>query len=185
MDNTKQKTCQVKIHDDKPCGRPLYDGEKCICHSGEARFWMATFSGEADFESATFSRETLFPATRFKKPVSFSLCQVSKEAVVTFDGEKLQEENEEMFSAEDDFTSCTFAEPRNVKFRKVLLEKCNFLETDVTGVQFVDITRAKKPKFLKWFPRDAVADEVSGHTDYKLIEQLYRRLQANYINNYR
>lgn len=109
-----------------------------------------------------------------------------------------------MFSAEADFISCIFGEPRNIKFRKVSLEKCQFLETDVSAVQFIDVTWDKKRKLI-WSKRNAVYDE--SHPDnlwliwknpkttepkyeppkfqYHLIAQLYRRLQANYINNYR
>ena len=360
MENTEQKTCQVEMHDDKQCGRPLYDGEKCICHSkkedkdvelfqkeldkifsddeaayydmtcfifpkdgyklpmnykkdtycyeatflgkadfegatfsgdadffyatfsgdadfsdakfsgkayffeakflgkanfftttflgeadfravkfsgethfseamfsgdaefgsaafsGDAIFWKLTFSGEARFGEATFSGEanfrmtmfseyanfirakflreanfngamfsgfTWFRLTRFEKRVIFH-CQVSKDAVVTFNGEKLGEEKEEMFPDGADFSSCIFAQPKNIMFRKLSLEKCEFLETDVTEVQFVDVAWASKPKFFKWFRRQAVCDEFSRKPDYKLIAQLYRRLQKNYIDNF-
>jgi uncharacterized protein YjbI with pentapeptide repeats len=258
MANNEQKTCQELMRYGIPCGRLLYDGEKCICHSekedkdvglfqeeldkifandeaeyydlthfvfprddyrlpreykkdtfflwatfsgeadfseatfsGEADFWSAmfsgdadfreaTFSGNADFREATFSGKTWFHSTRFKKPVGFAHCKVAKEAEVVFDGEELREVNEEMFLGEADFTSCSFAEPKNIKFRKVSLQKCKFLETDVSAVQFVDVTWEEKPKYFGLSSRNAVHDEVSNKTDnnYNLIAQLYRRLQA-------
>jgi len=153
--------------------------------SGYALFSRATFSGEAGFVGATFSRITWFYSTRFEKHADLSYCKVGKDAVVTFDGQELQKKNKDMFSARAYFMSCTFAEPKNVKFRKVSLGKCAFLETDLSGVQFVGATWAKKPKFFRWFPRNAVYDELAQNPEHKLIEQLYRRLQINYVNNYR
>ena len=29
----EERTCTSKMHDFKPCGRPLYDDEYCIFHS--------------------------------------------------------------------------------------------------------------------------------------------------------
>jgi len=267
----------------KPCGRQLYDGEKCICHSekedkdvalfqreldnifgdekaeyfdltkfifhkegyklpreykkdtyflvatfsGKARFYKATFSGKADFCAATFSRKasfsrvtfsgkadfrwatfsgtTRFDSTHFDKRVDFSFCRADKDARVIFDDEWPQEEKKKMFPVDAHFVWCNFSEPKNVTFRKVSLEKCEFLETDVTKVQFVDVTWARKHKFFKWSPRNAVYDELSPDREwtiwndsedkdeksepskfqYELIAQLYRRLQTNYVNNYR
>ena len=260
MQNHTPKTCQVEMYSGEPCGRPLHDGDKCICHSekedkdvklfqqeldkifadeeteyydltrfvfpkvgytlpteykkdtfftgakfsgdaylhsatfsGEASFGEATFSGkasfieakfsgEASFAGAKFSGETWFAATQFEKDVSFAFCRASKAAQVIFDGEELQRMNKEIFSVEADFAWCSFAEPKNIIFRKLSLERCDFLNTDVTEVQFVDVTWARKPKFLKWFPRNAVHDEFAEQPDYNLIAQLYRRLQQNYIN---
>lgn len=162
-----------------------YAGYRMATFSGEADFEYAKFSGETDFEYAKFSGITRFRSTLSEMEVYFSHSEVRKGSVVIFDGETLQKKKKEMFAAGADFTPCTFAEPKNVKFRKLSLEKCKFLETDVTEVQFVDVTWANKPKFFKWFPRDAVYDELSEEPDYKLIEQLYRRLQINYVNNYR
>ena len=152
--------------------------------SGDADFDKAMFLGNANFKWATFSGITGFQSTLFEKRVHFSYSEVGKDAVVTFDGEELQKQEKEMFPAGAEFIGCSFAEPKNVTFRKVSLEKCKFLETDVTEVQFVDVTWTSKPKFFKWFPRNAVYDELSDKPEYKLIAQLYRRLQANYVNNY-
>lgn len=89
-----------------------------------------------------------------------------------------------MFPAGANFTSWSLVKPKNIKFRKVSLEKCEFLETDVTDVQFVDVQWAKKPKLFKWFPRNAAYDELIDTPDCTLIAQLYRRLQKNYIDNF-
>jgi uncharacterized protein YjbI with pentapeptide repeats len=184
--------------------------------SGDAEFFETTFSNKADFSKvafqgktdfrwATFQRKALYHSSRFENSVDFSGCEIGKEAIVSFDGGEHPKENREMFAAEANFVSCTFAASGHIKFRKVSLENCRFLETDLTEVQFVDVTWARTPKFLKWFPRNAVYDEVSIHDNwfkwlrskikqqehntpdpqYKLIAEPYRRLQANYINNYR
>ena len=260
------------MHHLKHCGRPLYDGEKCICHSekedkdlalfqqeldklfadeqadyydltsfffpksgyklprkykkdiyfitatfsgnadfgwatfsGRADFGRATFSGNAYFQRATFSRNAIFSrvtfsgeagfgvatfsgeawfySTQFEKGVSFLYCK-AYDAKVIFNGEGLQRENKEMFPVDSDFRSCSFAAPQNITFRKVSLAKCRFLETDVTRVQFIDVTWANKPKLFKWFPRRAVYDELARHRDYNLTAQLYRRLQKNYMDNF-
>ncbi|MFH1372727.1 MAG: pentapeptide repeat-containing protein [bacterium] len=274
MPDDTPKTCQVEMHDDKPCGRPATYGDKCVCHtgrenkdtkvfqseldkifadeeteyydlsrfifpkkgyklpkqykkdtyfswtafsgradfsfaefsgkayfhratfSGEAEFLNATFSGEAkfrwsrfsgvaQFRLATFSGETSFYNTQFVDVASFSYCQTDKAARVTFDGIVSEKDKREVFPSGADFRWCSFAEPKNIKFRKLSLAECDFLDTDVTEMQFVDVTWARKPKFLKWVPRNAVSDEFAMQPDYNLVSQLYRRLQANYINNYR
>ncbi len=177
------------------------------------------FSEKTNFEWATFSQQTSFESTQFEKGVSFSFCIADRDASLTFDGESLQKENKEMFLAPAEFIGCSVTEPKNIKFRKVSLDKCAFLETDVRDVQFIDVTwdtmpkfiprwmgriiRRWTPKFHKWLPRrNAAYDEVSikekwfkwlrlkikreqepPKPEYKLIAMLYRRLQANYINN--
>ena len=338
MENGEQKTCQVKMYDGEPCGRPLYPqmgGSKCICHSedqakhvglfqeeldkifagdeeaeyydltefifpkegyklpkeykkdtyfqgatfsGAVDFSGATFSGEAYFESTTFSEEadfhwatfsakahfnwatfsedanfrcatvsgeadfhgttflevadfidatfseeanfrwatfsgtTQFYSTHFEKRVDFSFCRADKDADVTFDGENLLAENKQMFPEGADFASCAFASPQNIKFRKLSLEKCKFLESDISAVQFIDVKWASMGKRLKrkvifdaispdlhWleWQREKEEEETEEDADtekqeseppiyqYNLIAQIYRRLQTNYVNNYR
>ena len=40
------KTCQVIMHNGEPCGRNLYDSEKCICHCEDPDKDVAQFNGE-------------------------------------------------------------------------------------------------------------------------------------------
>lgn len=273
----------------KPCGRPLYDGEKCICHSekedknpktfqrminpvfagsepycdlvgfifpdtgytlpsvydkdtffcgakflGRADFWQSKFRAQAFFGDAKFLKEAYFRRASFLGPTDFSKavfegtanfrnarfaedadfsfakfygradfyrakCVVGSS--LTFDGEA---NRGEVFSSVADLLHFTFDKPERILFRKISLERCKFLETDISGVQFLDVTWDKKRK-LFFLKRNAVYDE--SHPDnrwliwknpkttepkhepprfqYHLIAQLYRRLQQNYINNYR
>lgn len=48
MENGEQKTCQVKMHDDEPCGRPVYDRDNCICHSKIQNKPLELFQKELD-----------------------------------------------------------------------------------------------------------------------------------------
>ncbi len=266
------------MHDMKPCGRTLYDGEKCICHSkredkdvqlfqkeldrifgnekaeyydltgfifpkkgyklpreykkdtyftmamfsGEAHFLEATFSGEAYFRMATFSGTADFGGATFSGKADFRWATFSGEAYfggamfweeayfggatfsgaadffsvmfsggayfggATFSGSAdfdAENNGEDMFIDETVFAACRFTQPEKIRFRKVSLANCRFLETDVSQVQFIDVGWTRKGKF--WFPRNAVHDELTEYPDYTLIAQLYRRLQANYVNNYR
>jgi uncharacterized protein YjbI with pentapeptide repeats len=284
MANTELKTCQVPMHDGKVCGRLLYDGQKCICHSEReakdirlfqdeldkifsdekadcydlsrfvfpkvgydlpkeytkdvyfrlvkfsrranfggvtfskaaifngtdfssgAKFRWVTFLEEAEFLGATFSGKVDFGGARFLKYVNFFHCKVQNGSTLIFDGGVLPtEEKGQVFTGGAGFVACFFADPENIFFRKLSLEKCRFFETDVSEIQFTDVAWVKKPKLLKWFPRNAVYDEVliedkwfkwlhskikkkedeTPEPQCNLIAQLYRRLQANYINNYR
>ncbi len=62
------KTCQVKMHDEKPCGRPLWDGEKCICHSEESDKDRDLFMHEVQEQ---LSRDDLHDFTRFVFPKDY------------------------------------------------------------------------------------------------------------------
>jgi hypothetical protein len=92
---------------------------------------------------------------------------------------------------------------KSVIFRKADLSKCLFLETDVTRINFVDVTWGGAGWPAR---RKAVYDELRpSHDwqdwlelskdyrkncwkplkyDYNLLAQLYRRLQQNYIDSY-
>jgi len=154
--------------------------------SGGAKFRWVTFSGEAEFLGVTFSGKADFGGARFFKYVNFFHCRVQNDSSMIFDGGVLPtKEKGQVFTGGAGFIACFFAEPKKISFRKLSLEKCKLLETDVTGLQFVNVKWARKPKFFKWFHREAVYDELSEKPEYNLIAQLYRRLQANYVNNYR
>lgn len=168
--------------------------------SGVAHFIGAEFSGAANFSEAVFSGEADFIEAEFSGAADFSLAKFSGAANFDAEGNK-----DRMFLDEANLTTCSLLLPEKIKFRKVSLANCRFLETDMSQVQFIDVTWAKKPKFVKWLPRrKAVHDEVSisdnwfkwlrckikrekepPKPEYNLIAQLYRHLQANYINNYR
>jgi uncharacterized protein YjbI with pentapeptide repeats len=153
--------------------------------SGEANFSQDEFSGAVSFRGAKFTGATDFCEATFWGVADFRWASFSEGSSVIFNGEELKKRKREMFPAGAEFIGCSFAEPKNVKFRKVSLEKCKFLETNVTEVQFVDVSWARVGELLERSSRDAVYDEFSAKPDHNLIAQLCRRLQANYVNNYR
>lgn len=90
----EERTCTYQqIHDDKPCGRDLHDGEYCIFHSKDIEgkkekfndaFWIEferqkehgeedDFSGEEiyDFSGFVFPGKILFERKTFEKDVNF------------------------------------------------------------------------------------------------------------------
>jgi uncharacterized protein YjbI with pentapeptide repeats len=69
MPDKSPKTCQVKMFLGTPCGRELYDGEKCICHSEKKDKDVKLFQAELD-ESFTNAATKHFDLIRFVFPMS-------------------------------------------------------------------------------------------------------------------
>ncbi|MEE9441588.1 MAG: pentapeptide repeat-containing protein [candidate division Zixibacteria bacterium] len=151
---------------------------------GNANFWNTKFDGEIDFRWAGFGGKADFISATFKKTVNFKWMSLSEKTIVRFDGEN-NKKDEPVFQDTADFSSIRIPEDAEIVFRKINLSKCEFLETDLTKVEFIDVNWAKTGGIFKWFKTNAVYDAVkngkNGKYDYDLIAQLYRRLQINYI----
>jgi len=163
----------------------------------QVNFRLAQFWGIADFSFADFSADGMFRATVFNQWVSFAHCGSREEGGIVFDGEAKKRLVEGA-----DFSHLTFAHPNRIVFRKLDLGGCLFLESDISRVQFIDVDWPIKGRC---FRRKAIYDETSPDSkwllwnefkgrekieeppkyQYELIAQVYRRLQANYITNYR
>lgn len=153
---------------------------------GDLDFGYAQFGGEAYFRDVQFGGETEFASANFIKAAGFSEIKLSEKTIVKFDGE-INIKDEPVFQDTADFKSITISKDAAIIFRKIDLSKCEFLETDLTKVEFIDVTWAKTGGTYKWFKTNAVYDAIkngkNGDYDYGLIAQLYRRLQINYIDN--
>jgi uncharacterized protein YjbI with pentapeptide repeats len=161
--------------------------------TGDATFRKATFTGDAYFVKATFKDDTHFITTTFKGRASFDSCHMTEKAHVRFDSEYGVGA---MFAREASFLQVRIDDGARLTFRKVSLNKCHFLETDLKRVEFIDVTwpcrRRDHPKLKggkntprRWFtlPGNAIYDEFVSR-DYALMEESYRQLQANMIENY-
>ena len=176
--------------------------------SAAANFSCAQFSQSASFAGAVFSGETLFDAAVFKEWVDFTMCEATVGSRLVFDGEFLKDRNRIMFHGTAAFIKLSLADPKGIIFSRINLEKCSFLETDISEAQFTDVEWPEKGGFFEWGKRKVVCDEIypdwkwlkwnkATHRDilgvmeeppkyqHNLVAQLYRRLQANYISNYR
>ena len=105
-------SCEYPMHDDKPCGRDLYDVKHCIFHSEdiegkrkefENKFWeefeRQKAQGEIyDFTGFVFPGDISFEEREFEKDVSFWAAQFSGEA--DFEGAQ--------FSGKADFWDAEF-----------------------------------------------------------------------------
>lgn len=131
-----------------------------IAYFSEARFNKAEFSG------AEFKDETSFSKTDFMDDVFFI-------------NTKFHVDNERFI----DFQYSKFHKQKDVRFQDVDLCNVSFLNTDITDVEFLEESWAKKNGRL------IVADEIwvgeDGGTTYSAVAQLYRRLRRNYETNYR
>jgi len=149
---------------------------------GFTQFLEDEFSGPTRFSGATFVVDTRFLWSVFKENVSFSGCTVTEGARVLF---AVGHKHQKMFFEKSFFESCVLTGRNALVFHRVSLENCCFIGTDVTCIDFVDVSWSKKKLFWGLRCRSVVSDESGTKPDNFLISQLYRRLQANYINNYR
>ncbi len=177
-------------------GRTLFEFAR---FEKDASFFDTHFLGPTSFCACEFAGITMFTGT-FAKQVEFIWCQAGENARITFDGGS--QHVSKMFVEGADFSALDLTDPKQIRFHKVSLEKCRFIETDVSAAEFTDVKWDMKGKLLR---RNAVFDDVSPNTfwtfwrtsegtekakeppkyQYSLIAQLYRRLQANYVKNYR
>jgi len=176
-----------------------------------AHFWGAGFMEEASFHGVTFAEDAKFNLAVFEGPASFNLTRLGERALVVFDAGLSKDKR--MFLKGASFLSWVSSKPKQIAFRKVALQKCRFLETDMSDIRFSDVEWPERDvewpeqgrRISKWFKRKAVYDEIAPDLkwlrwndsenkevtkeplkyQYNLIAQLYRSLQANYISNYR
>jgi len=162
-----------------------------------ANFYKTNFDCLTRFIRATFDGNIFFRSTIFKD-VIFSTSKVTNKSSIIFDGEN--EYGRNMFVDKADFSNVVLDNPKRLTFRKVSLEKCLFLETDVSLIKFHDVTwpekRITKRKYVydeispdeRWLNRENSPQKSNlrkrPRYDYNLIAHLYRRLQANYDFNY-
>ncbi len=157
-------------------------------------FRGATFIGKADFYKAKF-KEAYFPGATFEKAY-FSVAKF-KEAYfsdATFIGKA--EFIGATFIGKAHFVGTRFGvavfayavfyKPKEVRFQDVDLSNVCFTYADVTDVDFVNVTWAKKRSGLGSRLRVA-EEELIGRWEvtYEGVAQLYCRLRRNYESNYR
>ena len=141
----EKRACNYKMHDDKPCARPLYDGENCIFHSkdikGKKRDFNDIFWPELarqrdhdeyyDFSGFVFPGEISLGKIEFEKDVYFYDVIFSGHAV--FWGAR--------FSGK-----AAFERPRFI--RRVAFERVQFTgEAAFGGAQFRGEAGFRKVKF--------------------------------------
>ena len=177
--------------------------------SGNADFSWATFTGDADFVGATFSGDTQLRETAFRGNTDFSWATFTQDAFfhrATFKGRtlfqhtKFPTDNESSVRLED----ATVESPEEFFFEDVNFSRVLFLRTNLTRVQFTDVTWAKKPeRFLPWIKHSVLFDQlelekeesrlrngsggvltiaegVNEPPTARLVANLYRQLRLNY-----
>ena len=131
---------------------------------GRTDFDEAEFGGECEFSASTFSGEASFTRTQFTRDVSFLKCHLTDTARLTFDAETRSGQLGEMFAAETesgqpgimfeadaDFTSMRLDDGCQLTFRKIILERCLFLETRVRDVLFIGVAWPRRQTLKrKW-----------------------------------
>jgi hypothetical protein len=165
--------------------------------TGDANFLAATFTGYAEFEEATFKGDAKFWDATFTGDADFAECHVTEKAHVRFDSEYREDA---MFAREASFCGVRIDDGARLTFRKMSLDKCRFLETDLTRVEFREVEWHQEPRDARWLqwllgflpaqlknvlmpPFDWLFDEI-GSKKYKPVAQSYRQLQANYGEKY-
>lgn len=148
-------------------------------------FRLCQFAGLVDFYDATFRGDADFTGVGFSSVANFQECMIQEKSTILFDQGYIGEKG---FSGLADFREMRLQVGAKINFRHANLRECRFLMTDVTAFEFTDVKwpRTKGGKFFKRFGvYDEIAPEFSVNPQHDLLAQLYRRLQANYINNYR
>ncbi|MFH1686507.1 MAG: pentapeptide repeat-containing protein [bacterium] len=165
---------------------------------GNAHFVNTIFENDADFRWATFAGETSFMAASFRGEARFEFCKLTAKGHVSFEWVHGMPP---VFAGEADFRRVVLKESCTLTFNKVSLDKCRFLGTDLTRVEFVDVTWPRREVASRWARRfpgflpdwlrrwvlltgDTVYDEFVS-IDYELIAESCRQIQANLIDNYR
>jgi uncharacterized protein YjbI with pentapeptide repeats len=151
----------------------------------EANFLESRFSGYADYGSAGFGRNAVFQKAVFERGGSFLGTQFSGD-VDFYSAEFLgrttfasNKDGAQMFCGVPvDMRSVVIAPLDALVIRGADLKLCRFLDTDLRGAEFTDVTW---PKIKN---RDGVHDEeVLGNNErpsvYSHVERLYRELKQN------
>ncbi|MEW6413610.1 MAG: pentapeptide repeat-containing protein [Candidatus Zixiibacteriota bacterium] len=187
--------------------------DQVICES-DCDFSSSQFLRDLLFDSCQFQKKCSFLGVHFQgdaafadsrfRDVSFKACQMRSGAQVRFDGEKTRDKEFSAFQESGDFRRVIHNDSCFMYFRMVDLKNAYFLETDVSRYHFIDVSWAARPGFFHRFVvwpkrlrdylekhqlRRALRDELSlpkdaDASDFNLVAQLYRRLQANYTANY-
>jgi len=166
------------------------------------QFSRSLFEENADFSFVTFQSPAYFSSVGFNGSADFHHARAIQGALVSFDGEKGPRIS---FTSGADFTSFDVQADAKIRFRRISFQKCRLLELDATRAEITDVVWPNTPKLFRSSRRKAVQDELEPNSDwlewhnlchkgseiepskyqYTLIAELYRRLQINYINNYR
>ena len=169
----------------------------------------SNFGDSVSFQYTAFHSLTRFIHTVFDGYLNFSRCWLDKDAALLFDGD--EPEFSRLFNRGANFSNMALGDPGKLIFRKISLERCRFLETDISKAKFIDVEWDTKKRGsigkLGITEKMAVYDELTADLhwvwwqklpeqdktiekepkkfQFALIAQIYRRLQANYLENYR
>jgi uncharacterized protein YjbI with pentapeptide repeats len=171
--------------------------------SGNANFSFAKFSGNANFFLAKFFRDIFFNAAKFSESAIYNDVTFSRNANFRnntfssnayFERVRLESKarvymvriNPEADPRKHfgyspligDFTGIEIAPNATLLFQECNLSRANFLETDLTQIEFDRVTWASRRR------RTAVYDELIWRGKKKFspesVERLYRQLKSNY-----
>ncbi|MCX6833233.1 MAG: pentapeptide repeat-containing protein [candidate division Zixibacteria bacterium] len=138
---------------------------------GQTDFRFCKFRGDVTFFDCKFQKGVAFPFARFEKAVDF---------------------RDTLFGGNSDFSEAVFAEPERVTFSgnnlsHVSFARCNIAKTIFQRVEWLGIPVWPKAGILRRWIRNGVVDELpsSGQVNHEDLAQTYRRLQHNYMENYR
>ena len=167
---------------------------------GRVAFVETVFLDEAQFRGSTFKADGEFLHTDFVGLVDFAGCALMRDARVVFRGKLKQP----VFHNEGNFRLMRLWDGSQLRLEHVSLDKCHFLETDITKIQFTDVEWPRRSRLFGLMWRNAVADELSDlrlwlnwlwlklknplrippfpTSEYGLVAQLYRDIQAYYIS---
>ena len=123
-----------------------------VTFTWEAYFKKATFSGNADFSGATFTGDAVFLGATFSGSADFRGANFTRDAVfwgATFKGRTLFQHT--TFPTKEEqgwvsFQELAIEKPEEFFFEDVALSRTSFLRTNLTKVQFTDVTWATKPE---------------------------------------
>lgn len=169
------------------------------CFDNDVYFDRSRFQGEeALFEETIFKEKVFFRLVRFKSDAYFNKTQFKNEIHFNetfFENKAIFEgvESKKIFAFTENnfFVDVTLKNPSEVTFRNANLKKCSFLKTNISNINFIDITWANS-KEIEWgnylkklvcYKRDILYDEIlvrKNNRDYKQVEELCRQIKANF-----
>ncbi len=148
-----------------------------------ADFSLAKFVKEADFYSAEFAKADFSQAT-FATAGSFNDTKFFGRTIFTAKNDEQGHTIPIFKDAEVDFRRAYIEPLDSLIFRGADLSRCRFLDTDLRGAEFTNVTWPIISN-EKWIgKRVGVCDETSppeeGGRPYAQIERLYRELKQNH-----
>lgn len=154
------------------------------------KIFKTTFSEAIEFYALTLENEFSFNSCRFKGTTLFlelkGNCSKYDFSRSYFSGKTLfagSEENKLFFGKSVLFLSTTLNPSNVVSFRNVDLSKCQFLDTDLRGIEFTDVIWPKLNNRSVVFDEfDLQKNKLNKNYNYpwEKIERLYRELKHNY-----